>query len=92
MWFDPLEKPMLFFAISCGLGYFQIMVGIFTALIHNLSRKDYIAAACDNLTWIIMINGIVLFGTSKVQRRSRKTELIKPSGQAQYAEASHTSG
>ncbi len=66
MWFDPLEKPMLFFAISCGLGYFQIMVGIFTALIHNLSKKDYIAAACDNLTWIIMINGIVAFGTSKM--------------------------
>ncbi|MFC1677478.1 V-type ATP synthase subunit I [Planctomycetota bacterium] len=66
MWFDPLEKPMLFFAISCGLGYFQIMVGIFTAFIHNLAKKDFIAAACDNLTWIVMINGIVIFGTSKM--------------------------
>lgn len=66
MWFDPLEKPMMFFAISCGLGYFQIMVGLFAAFIHNLAKRDFIAALCDQLTWIVMLNSIVIFGASKM--------------------------
>jgi len=65
MWFDPLEKPMYFFALSLGLGYFQIMVGLFTAFVHNLLRKDYVAAVCDQLTWLVMLNSIVLFISGK---------------------------
>jgi len=33
--------------------------------VHNLRCKDYIAAVCDQLTWIVMLNSIVLFGASK---------------------------
>ena len=65
MWFDPLEKPMMFFNLSLGLGYFQIMTGLVIAFIHNLKQKHYIAAICDQLTWLIMINSIVLFLASK---------------------------
>lgn len=65
MWFDPLEKPMMFFYLSLGLGYFQIMTGLVIAFIHNLKQKQYVTAICDQLTWLIMINSIVLFLASK---------------------------
>jgi len=61
MWFDPLEKPMMFFILALALGYFQIMAGLVIAFGHNLKRKDYIAAVCDQLTWLVMLNSIVIF-------------------------------
>ncbi len=64
-WFDPLEKPMMFFGLSLALGYIQIMTGLVIAFIHNLVRKDYMAAVCDQLTWLVMLNSIVIFGFSK---------------------------
>ena len=63
--FDPLEKPMTFFALSLAVGYLQIMVGLIIAFVHNLLRKDYVAAVCDQLTWLVMLNSIVLFGCGK---------------------------
>jgi V/A-type H+-transporting ATPase subunit I len=66
MWFDPLEEPMVFFKLAIGLGYFQIMVGLFAAFVHNLMKKDVIAAVCDQLSWIVMLNSIVLFGAGKM--------------------------
>ena len=65
MWFDPLEKPMMFFYLSLTLGYIQIQTGLVIAFVHNLKQKDYIAAVCDQLTWLIMLNSIVLFGAGK---------------------------
>ncbi|MGD2093946.1 MAG: V-type ATP synthase subunit I [Phycisphaerales bacterium] len=65
MWFDPLEKPMIFFYLSLGLGYFQIMTGLVIAFIHNLKQKQYVAAICDQATWLIMINSIVLYLASR---------------------------
>jgi V/A-type H+-transporting ATPase subunit I len=67
LWFDPLEKPMNFFYISLGLGYFQIIVGLLIAFGHNLKNKDYIAAIFDQLTWLVMLNSLVIFGASKAQ-------------------------
>jgi V/A-type H+-transporting ATPase subunit I len=65
MWFDPFQNPMLFFGLAIGLGYFQLVTGLTIAFFHNLLRKDYIAAVCDQLTWIVMLNSLVLFGMSK---------------------------
>ena len=64
--FDPLEKPMIFFAISCGLGFLQIMVGLFAGMVHNLKKKDVVAAVCDQLVWIVMINCLVVLGAGKM--------------------------
>ncbi len=60
MWFDPLEKPMMFFNISLVLGYVQILAGLVIALGHNLKKKDYAAAIFDQLTWLVMLNSIVI--------------------------------
>lgn len=65
MWFDPFENPMLFFGIAVGLGYFQLITGLVIAFIYNLIKKNFIAAVCDQLTWIVMLNSLVLFGASK---------------------------
>lgn len=63
--FDPMEKPMVFFGISLGLGYIQIMFGLFVALFHHLRNKNVTAAICDKLTWLVMLNSLILFGLSK---------------------------
>ncbi|MFQ6035674.1 MAG: V-type ATP synthase subunit I [Sedimentisphaerales bacterium] len=65
MWFDPLEEPMIFFKIALGLGYLQIMTGLVIAFVHNLKQKRYVAAVCDQLTWLIMLNSIVALLASK---------------------------
>jgi len=61
MWFDPLENPMMFFKLSLTLGYIQIQVGLLIAFVHNLKRKSFAAALFDQLTWLVMLNSIVLF-------------------------------
>ena len=65
MLFDPLEKPMTFFILALGLGYFQIIAGLFIGFGHSLKRRDYLSAICDYLSWLVMINSIVLFLAGK---------------------------
>jgi len=65
MWFDPFEKPMKFFYLALALGYFQILTGLVIAFVHNLRRKQYIAAVCDKLTLLVMLNSIAIFAASK---------------------------
>jgi len=67
MVFDPLNNPMAMFKLAMILGYIQIMTGLALAFAHNLRQKDYVAAVCDNLTWLIMLNCIVIFGLSKAR-------------------------
>jgi len=65
MWFDPFENPMIFFKVALVLGYVQILTGLVIAFVHNLKRKQYIAAICDQLTWLVMLNSIVIFLAGK---------------------------
>ena len=65
MLFDPMTQPMTFFLLSLGLGYLQIQFGLFIALIFNLRKKDIVAAVCDQLTWIVMLNCLLCLGLSK---------------------------
>lgn len=60
LWFDPFEKPMTFFILSLALGYFQIMAGLAIGLGHSLKRRDYLSAVCDYLSWLVMLNSVVL--------------------------------
>lgn len=65
LWFDPFKKPMMFFGLSLGLGYVQIQAGLLIAFIHNLKRKEYAAAVFEKLSWLLMLNSLVIFGLSK---------------------------
>lgn len=65
MWFDPMKKPMHFFAISLGLGYLQIITGIAVGCIHKFRRGDIEGAVFDHLTWFIWLNSLGVFGLAK---------------------------
>jgi len=76
MWFDPLGNPLMFFKLSLIFGYIHIMTGLIVAFIHNLRRKDYLAACCDQLTWLVMLNSIVLFGLARASIISAKLTAL----------------
>lgn len=63
--FDPFKSPMTFFVLAIILGYVQIMAGLFIGLIHNLRRKDLVAAICDRAVWIVLLNSILVIGLAK---------------------------
>jgi V/A-type H+-transporting ATPase subunit I len=63
--FDPSVEPMTFFAVSLIIGYAQLMFGITIAFVSKLFRKDVVGAVCDHLTWLVMLNTIVVYGFSR---------------------------
>ena len=63
--FDPSVDPMVFFAVSLIIGYTQLMFGITIALVAKLFRKDVVGAICDHLTWLVMLNALVVYGFSR---------------------------
>jgi len=65
MWFDPLQDPMTFFVISLALGYVQLITGVCIAFGHNIKRGDFIAAICDQLTWLVILNSVLAFAFAK---------------------------
>jgi V/A-type H+-transporting ATPase subunit I len=65
MLFDPLADAKYFLGLALALGYFQLMTGLVIAFIHNLKQKDYITAICNQLTWLVMLNSVVIFGAGK---------------------------
>lgn len=65
MLFDPMEDPMTFFMLALGLGYFQILCGLVIAFCNNLKNKDYATAIFGQLTWLIFLNSLLIFGLSK---------------------------
>jgi V/A-type H+-transporting ATPase subunit I len=65
MWFDPLEKPMYFFNISLGLGYLQIIMGVFIGFVHKFRRGEKTEAVFDHLSWFIWLNSLTVFGLGK---------------------------
>ncbi len=67
MVFDPLEKPEMLLELALILGYIQIMTGLIIAFGYNLVRRNFVAAVCDQLTWLVMLNSIVLFGLSEAR-------------------------
>lgn len=65
MWFDPMEQPMHFFALSLGLGYVQIIAGVAIAFFHKMRRGEFQSAVFDHLSWLIWLNCLAVFGLSK---------------------------
>ncbi len=59
--FDPFKAPLVFFGVALGLGYIQLVTGLIIGFVHNLRMRDYIAAAFDQMNWIVLLNSVVLF-------------------------------
>jgi len=61
MIFDPLENIMLFLGICLGLGLVQIYFGILLKVILQLKRKRIIEALFQELPWLFLISGLILW-------------------------------
>ena len=59
--FDPFKAPLVFFGVALGLGYIQLVSGLIIGFVHNLKMRNYMAAAFDQMNWIVLLNSIVLF-------------------------------
>ncbi|RKY12690.1 MAG: hypothetical protein DRP52_04420 [Planctomycetota bacterium] len=66
MLFDPMEKPLIFIGISLALGYVQVLFGLAIAFFNLLSQKRYAEAVFEKLTWLILLNSILLYALAKV--------------------------
>jgi V/A-type H+-transporting ATPase subunit I len=66
---DPITNPMGFIAAMLAIGYFQIMFGFCVAMVRNILQKNFIAAICDQLVWLVFLNNfavIALIKTGKI--------------------------
>jgi len=61
MLFDPMSQPLIFIGISLALGYIQVLFGLLIGFFNHLSRKEYATAIFEKLTWVVMLNCLLLF-------------------------------
>ena len=61
MLFDPMTQPLVFIGISLALGYIQVLFGLTIGFFNHLSRKEYATAVFEKLTWVVMLNCLLLF-------------------------------
>ncbi len=57
--FEPLKDSLLVFIIAIACGVIQITFAFLIAGILNLKRKEYYEALGENLSWVIIIIGLV---------------------------------
>ena len=65
MLFDPMNQPLIFIAISLSLGYIQVLFGLIIGFFNFLRQKEYASAVFEKLTWVVMLNGLLLFALAK---------------------------
>ncbi|MCH7761009.1 V-type ATP synthase subunit I [candidate division TA06 bacterium] len=59
--FRPMEDPITFFYIAFGLGYFQVLFGIFVKLYENIRERDYGEGLLVQVPWILLLNSLLLW-------------------------------
>lgn len=57
--FDPMQHIMEMVYICCGLGLFQMMVGLGIKMYMCIRDGDYKSAIFDNLSWMMLVLGLV---------------------------------
>ncbi|MBN2106121.1 MAG: V-type ATP synthase subunit I [Deltaproteobacteria bacterium] len=65
MLFDPMEQPLIFIGISLALGYIQVLFGLLIGFFNHLRLGNIAAAVFEKLTWVIMLNSLLLFALAK---------------------------
>ncbi len=50
--FDPMNEPMKFFALALGLGYLQILVGLFVGFYKKLKNGEFLDGLFNEIAWI----------------------------------------
>jgi V/A-type H+-transporting ATPase subunit I len=59
---DPLAEPMTFFGIALALGFIQVIFGLVVEMIENFKAGDFAAGVFDQLTWIILLCSLLIYG------------------------------
>jgi V/A-type H+/Na+-transporting ATPase subunit I len=62
---DPIAQPIPFIIMTLAIGYFQMMFGFCIALVRNLMQKNFVAAICDQLVWLVFFNNFLVIGIIK---------------------------
>ena len=65
MLFDPMEQPLIFIGIALALGYIQVLFGLGIGFVNYLLQKNYAAAIFEKLTWLVLLNCLLLFALAK---------------------------
>jgi V/A-type H+-transporting ATPase subunit I len=65
MLFDPMQQPLIFIGISLSLGYIQIVFGLAIGFYSLLRQRQYAAAVFEKLTWLILLNCILVYALAK---------------------------
>jgi V/A-type H+-transporting ATPase subunit I len=63
---DPISQPINFIILTLALGYFQMMFGFCIAMVRNLMQKNFVAAICDQLVWLIFFNNFLVIAAIKM--------------------------
>ncbi|MCD6407000.1 V-type ATP synthase subunit I [Candidatus Aerophobetes bacterium] len=58
--FNPMQQPMIFLVIALIIGVIHLLAGISLEMIDNLRRKNITGAFLDQVTWILIIIGLLL--------------------------------
>ncbi|MCE5341933.1 MAG: V-type ATP synthase subunit I [Planctomycetaceae bacterium] len=62
---DPIAQPINFIILTLAIGYFQMMFGFCIAMVRNLLQKNFVAAICDQLVWLVFFNNFLVIGIIK---------------------------
>ncbi len=57
---DPVKKPLLVMGICIGTGALHLFTGLGLAAFRNISRGDPVAAVSDQLSWLLLVVGLVM--------------------------------
>ncbi|MEN6339856.1 MAG: V-type ATPase 116kDa subunit family protein [Clostridiaceae bacterium] len=61
---DPMSNPIGMLILCFGLGVLHIMFGVALKMKLSFSRGDWQTAIFDNLSWIFIVCGLILYGAS----------------------------
>lgn len=65
MLFEPMEQVLVFIGIALVLGFIQICYGLVIRMVREIRKGDLAEAFCGPFPWLMLLNGLVLFGLSK---------------------------
>ena len=64
---DPMKEPLKFFLLCLGVGYIQIILGMFIKFYLSLKKREYRKAFFVDLAWIILLLSLVLAFVFKIK-------------------------
>ncbi|HID95989.1 MAG TPA: V-type ATP synthase subunit I [Candidatus Latescibacteria bacterium] len=65
MLFSPLDNPLTFLKIALIFGFVHVCTGILIRFYRNIRDGRFMDALLDQVSWLVLLNGLVLFGLGK---------------------------